>query len=101
MRRKYLRKNSFFQVKKKQNNSTAWNGILDARDLITKGMRWILGNGKNIMFWTFNWVFDNPLINLIPDGNRSRININETVNDYIINGRWDVQRLASVHPIFH
>ena len=54
MRRKYLRKDSFFQARKKQNNSTAWNGILDARELVIKGMRWILGNGKNILFWTFN-----------------------------------------------
>ncbi|KAL6194503.1 hypothetical protein ACLB2K_035587 [Fragaria x ananassa] len=33
---KYLRKCSFFQAKKKQKNSYAWNGILDTRELVLK-----------------------------------------------------------------
>ncbi|XP_050385675.1 uncharacterized protein LOC126802153 isoform X3 [Argentina anserina] len=32
------------KARKKQRNSKAWNGILDTRDLILKGMRWIVGN---------------------------------------------------------
>ncbi|PRQ37611.1 putative reverse transcriptase zinc-binding domain-containing protein [Rosa chinensis] len=96
MRRKYLRKVSFFQAKKKQKNSIAWSGVLDARDLIMKGMRWIIGNGKNIKFWTFNWAFDCHLLHLIPDNKRNMINLEESVAESIINGKWDKAKLAFV-----
>ncbi|KAL6225750.1 hypothetical protein ACLB2K_004599 [Fragaria x ananassa] len=46
MQKKYLMKCSFFQAKKKQRNSMAWNGILDTMDLIIKGMRWIVGDDE-------------------------------------------------------
>ncbi|KAL6209023.1 hypothetical protein ACLB2K_019966 [Fragaria x ananassa] len=42
--RKYLKHGSLFQAKKKPKNSMAWNGILDAKDLIFKGLRWVVGN---------------------------------------------------------
>ena len=71
--------------------------IIDARDLLTKGMRWIVGNGeKKIMFWTFNWVLECPLVNFIQHTQRSRLNLNKTVADYIINGNWNVNKLSSV-----
>lgn len=30
----------------------AWKGILGGRSIILKGMRWVVGNGGNILFWT-------------------------------------------------
>ncbi|XP_062028542.1 uncharacterized protein LOC133744454 [Rosa rugosa] len=36
IRKKYLRKVNFFQAKKKQRNSIAWNGILDTSQLLLK-----------------------------------------------------------------
>ncbi|KAL6183086.1 hypothetical protein ACLB2K_044497 [Fragaria x ananassa] len=50
LRKKYLRKVSFFEAKKKQTGSLAWKGILDARNLILKGMRWIVGNVADYIF---------------------------------------------------
>lgn len=50
MRAKYLRRDNFFSVKKKSTSSMAWKGILDSRDLLSQGMRWIVGNGSQINF---------------------------------------------------
>ena len=94
VRRKYLNKVSFFQANKKQNKSYAWNGVLDARDLVTKGMRWLDENGKKIQFWTFNWAFDCPLLNFIPQSARNTINLNELVADYIQNDTWNKIKLS-------
>ncbi|KAL6190194.1 hypothetical protein ACLB2K_036592 [Fragaria x ananassa] len=94
--RKYLKHGSLFQAKKKPKNSMAWNGILDAKDLIFKGLRWVVGNGKSINFWTFNWVLEFPLIDLIPEQNRNNVNIDECVCDYIIDGKWNRAKLSSI-----
>lgn len=51
MHAKYLRKNNFFSVKKNSRSSMAWKGILNSRDLLSNGMRWIVGNGSQINFW--------------------------------------------------
>ncbi|KAL6126707.1 hypothetical protein ACLB2K_074753 [Fragaria x ananassa] len=40
--KKYLRRCSFFDAKKKHKNSMAWNGILDSRDLILKVVKEIM-----------------------------------------------------------
>lgn len=54
VRQKYLRKTNFFQANKTPSSSMAWNGILESRSLLVKGLRWSVGNGKSINFWTFN-----------------------------------------------
>lgn len=50
--------NNFFSILKKQSNSLAWKGVLDAREVIMKGLRWIVGIDKDINFWTYNWALD-------------------------------------------
>lgn len=49
-RMKYLKHEDLWDIKTRQNYSLAWKGILDCRDVLMKGMRWIEGNGQNILF---------------------------------------------------
>lgn len=37
---KYLKRNDFFSVKKSSNDSFCWKGILDSKELLTKGNCW-------------------------------------------------------------
>ena len=53
---KYLRKISFLQYKSSTNDSWIWKNILKQRELLDKGLRWKLGNGKSIRFWTDRWM---------------------------------------------
>ena len=39
-----------------RNPSYAWRSILAARDVLEKGMRWIIGNGKNVKIWEDRWL---------------------------------------------
>ena len=50
VRRKYLRSDSFMETRTKQNHSTAWKCILGSRDIILKSMRWVVGDGRDILF---------------------------------------------------
>ncbi|PRQ27069.1 putative reverse transcriptase zinc-binding domain-containing protein [Rosa chinensis] len=93
VRKKYLWKFSFFDVPKQPHQSFAWKGILDSRDIILKGMRWIIGNGRNIKFWTFNWIYDFPLIQLVDENTRPFIDLDESVLDYFDNGVWNIDKL--------
>lgn len=52
VKRKYLGRDNILSCKVKQKHYLAWKGILKRRDVIYKGMRLIVGNGKNILFWT-------------------------------------------------
>ena len=58
-------------------------------------MRWILGNGKTINFWTFNWVFDFPLATLVSNDKLHLINWNDTVDQFIINKNWNRAKLST------
>ncbi len=70
--------------------------MLDTRDLILKRMRWIVDNGIQIKFWTFNWVFDCRLLNFLPHDRHVRTNIDESVEDYVCNGTWNRDKLNRV-----
>lgn len=75
IRLKYLQKENFLALKKKSSRSSAWQAILDARSVLNVGIRWIVGNGKSIPFWTAHWVFPFPLLDLIPMTQRSSLNL--------------------------
>lgn len=62
-------------------------------------MRWIVGNGKAINFWIFNWALDHLLIELIPPNMHHTINTNETVADYISLMALGIEVNYSRHPL--
>lgn len=70
VRGKYHRHDTFLETKAKQNHSLAWKDSLGSRDIISKGMSWLVSDGKDIMFWTHNWVFPHPLFHLILENQR-------------------------------
>ncbi|KAI5338505.1 hypothetical protein L3X38_017776 [Prunus dulcis] len=48
--KKYLKKESFLVVAKKTSHSSTWKAILEARSVLHRGMRWIVGNSQSIPF---------------------------------------------------
>lgn len=63
--------------------------------MLHKG-RWIVGNGQSIPFWTANWVFPFPLLDLIPVFLRNNLNLNVKVLDFIQNQVWQRDNLIQV-----
>lgn len=62
-------------------------------------MHWLLGNGRPIKFWLFNWATDMPLISLIPHQLQSSINADCVVADFISDGNWGLHALHDLLPI--
>ncbi|GLJ42401.1 hypothetical protein SUGI_0878380 [Cryptomeria japonica] len=57
---KYLGNGNFFFVLK-EDGSKIWNNIMSCRDPLSHGMRWLIGNGRNILFWEDCWLGEKPL----------------------------------------
>lgn len=54
---KYFNKTSILQAPRGSKSSYAWKGIYQAtQQLLSKGLRWIVGNGKKIKAWEDNWL---------------------------------------------
>jgi hypothetical protein len=64
---KYLRKDTICSVHHKQSDSPIWADLLKVRDIYMQGRKFIIGNGKKILFWKDRWLFDQPLSVLLPD----------------------------------
>lgn len=92
---KYLRSSSFFSATKKASNSATWKGILDAKPLILEGMHWLVGNGSDINFWTYNWCYPFPLFKLVPDNQKPLLALTLTVDLVISNSKWDLNAVQS------
>lgn len=87
--------NFFFQVHKRCNDSRAWKGILDTRNILNIGIHWIVENGENIDFWTAKWINGKSITGL----NESIQPINEwKVLDFIVENKWDINKLYLVIP---
>lgn len=93
IKNKYLKNKDFLNTKIRQNHFCAWKGILKSRNIIEKGMRWIGGNGENILFQTHNCVFPFPISNLVPSNQANDIDLNLKVSQFINNGHWDRDHL--------
>lgn len=48
--------------------SPVWKHILDYRNLLKKGLLWLLGNRESINFWYGNWDEKSPIIQYIDGG---------------------------------
>ncbi|CAL2254759.1 unnamed protein product [Prunus armeniaca] len=84
------------KLEKRDSQSFSWKAILDAPSVLLKGCRWIVGNGQSIPFWTANWVFPFPLLDLIPEFLRHNLNLNARVANFIQNQAWQRDKLLQV-----
>ena len=51
---------SILDAKESTTGSYAWKSILNARDVIQKGMVWRIGNGQNVRIKEDRWLPVNP-----------------------------------------
>lgn len=76
----------------KKKASYGWKSILHGRDLITKGLRYIIGDGSLVNMWEDPWIPDHP-----PRAPRPRRDITAgiKVNQFFDRDRkqWDIQKL--------
>ena len=52
----YFPRSNFLTARKGSHPSWLWQSLLQGRDLLLQGIRWQVGNGSDIYFWTQKWV---------------------------------------------
>ncbi|GLJ36675.1 hypothetical protein SUGI_0737890 [Cryptomeria japonica] len=65
IRAKYLGNGNFSSVLKEDGlprGSKIWNNIMSCRGPLSDGMRWLIGNGRNILFREDYWLGEKPLV---------------------------------------
>ncbi|GAA0182268.1 hypothetical protein LIER_30348 [Lithospermum erythrorhizon] len=53
---RYFRRSPFIHAKLGANPSFGWRSVLEGRKVLTKGLRWQIGDGKSIDMWKDPWV---------------------------------------------
>lgn len=53
---RYFPRNSFLEAKIGCQPSYAWRSMLQAKDVINLGARWMIGDGKSARIWKDNWL---------------------------------------------
>jgi len=78
--------------------SNTWRGILETRDLLTKGIGTTIGDGRQTEFWNHKWmdgkILSNHILSSLPEDQR-----HNKVRDYWdLNKGWDWERLSQLLP---
>ncbi|XP_048502732.1 uncharacterized protein LOC125498547 [Beta vulgaris subsp. vulgaris] len=96
VRKHYIKNSNLFTIKVSKSASWQWRNLLRLRDTFKKGLRWHLGDGKSIRFWSDNWVFQYPLSSIIvPTPRTETYFVDHCILD---SGRWNTQVLLSLVP---
>ncbi|XP_042958006.1 uncharacterized protein LOC122293492 [Carya illinoinensis] len=95
-REKYFRKESFMEAKLGSQPSLIWRSIWSARNLLKEGLRWRVGDGKEIKIWGSKWVpspisyaVQSPVKLLKEDAK-----VEELIN--VQKGEWDEAKIRAI-----
>jgi len=100
MRAKYGSPEQFFELRVKPTDSWVWKSILRIRSFIKQGIRWTVGNGCSIKFWTDTWCGDDSLVSKLGLDPGNIPNADLRVSDFITPGKqWDISKLQNYLPL--
>ena len=99
IRAKYGAPEQFFTARPKPTDSWAWKCLLRLRPFIQSGIRWKVGNGRSIKFWTDNWCAEESLVTMLQLDPVSLSDPNLLVQDFITpDKQWDLPKLRQLLP---
>ncbi|KAL0741155.1 hypothetical protein Bca4012_082668 [Brassica carinata] len=89
---KYCAHSEFLDVSCPSSVSHGWRGILAGREVLKKGLGWLVGDGSSISVWSDPWLStDSPLT---PFGPPTEYNASLQVKHLIAaTGEWDVEAI--------
>ena len=94
---KYFKDCNFIHATLGNNPSYSWISILTGQEVVRKGIRWRVGNGRSIQIWEDQWLPNSPSYKVI-----SSINFSSWVS--LVSGLIDVenkcQNLGLIRSIF-
>lgn len=76
--------------------SSIWLGLKKVWPLMLANIRWLVGDGLNVLFWKDNWL-GTPLSSLCNIDPSIAIFLNDRVSDFIIDHHWNLPVEFSLH----
>ncbi|OMP00911.1 reverse transcriptase [Corchorus capsularis] len=98
-----VRDDVFNFIRNRQGTSASWSytwkGIMKALTYLEHGLKWRIGNGSLVRFWTDPWLLNEPILQVIDS--YSQVNDTEVfVRDYRhTEGGWDSDKLFQELPL--
>ena len=90
--------NTEFLLSNSTTGSHSWKALLKGRELLTQGLKWIVGNGQNIKFWIDHWITLGLVCSLI-QGPLLQHELENTVSNFIIaHHQWDLSLASIILP---
>lgn len=86
-------------LKPKSSWSSTWRSMgVGLREVVSRGIGWVPGDGKTIRFWTDRWLLEEPLLDFslgsLPEDEKAK-----TAEKYwILGSGWDMARLSNYLP---
>ena len=94
---KYPVNETFFMAKPHPPDSWVWKCILQNRDQFHKGIRWKVGDGEHIKFWTDSGCDNRSMAALMGIADTFILNTSLTVAQFIQPSKgWDIGKLQGI-----
>ena len=94
LRGKYFKGQSIWEMKIRASDSWMWRSIISARDLLERGARKRVGDGRTIDIWRDKWIMDRgkgKVFTSKPPNCQL-----QKVYELIQNGKWNVDKIKVV-----
>ncbi|KAG7585605.1 Ribonuclease H domain [Arabidopsis thaliana x Arabidopsis arenosa] len=79
---KYYHSSSFMEARIPTNASHGWRGIMEGREILKKGLGWIIGDGESTNVWDTSWL--SPTMPLCPFGPPTQYGLHLKVKDLLL-----------------
>ncbi|KAL7214682.1 hypothetical protein ACSBR1_026965 [Camellia fascicularis] len=96
LKAKYLKHNTIHNWPTKRKASHFWRGLLITRNVLSKGVKWTIGDGTKVRIWKDWWCGDTTLDEAIPNHESS----NSATISTILNEEkeWDMDLISNQIP---
>lgn len=97
---KYYHDSDILSCSAPNSASHGWRGILGGREIIKKGMGWLVGNGKSIKVWCDNWLATDAQV--CPIGPPSEADQSLLVSDLMFpdSSEWNIEEIRRKLPAY-
>ncbi|KAB5545180.1 hypothetical protein DKX38_013292 [Salix brachista] len=88
---------NLFSIGGLKNSSSVWRGVLYGSKALNHGIRWRIGSGDDVLFWTDNWLSCGVLRQWATIDLSEEL-LQTKVSDFLDNGVWDTTCLLACLP---
>lgn len=95
---KSLSNSNFLECRANAQSSYTWRSVIKGQDVLKRGLKWVIGNGRTVRFWIDVWI-GNALLSTAAMGPISTEEMGKFVMDYVYEyGHWNWDAIGELLP---